>query len=991
MTLEDDTPLPWVKGHRDYLESKEGDEWRHTVYIGIADMEKLAKLVIQEICPKGNLTKKDSQQLNGKGYMALFCVNGQGLIDSESYVPASFVLGLAQYQTDRHLFDIKKALREADDKFKERRKGQVITPAAPENKQSTECQSVIASRKDIEAELMALLQPLNAVSGQIKFKTLIKSKRKERDVDFLNSFYLEDLDNLIIEAQSHNLGAPLAAYLGLPSDRRMRQDVLVQHEAMAGCVTASALPLGRWPSKKSHHLKLAQQAAVNQICALNNSSGLIAVNGPPGTGKTTLLQDVVADVVVKRAQALAALTNSWTAFEGKAPVGGMDFYRLKPDIVGGTGIVVSSNNNAAVENITKELPSLLKIATDDYPDAAYFQDVARQVCAAANIPGDVWGMVAAALGNRDNRRKFMDAFYPYQAAEYKQGTPCDMQSILKAQGGTAKDAGEVAWRVAKNDFTNLLGRVKKLKEEFERIEKLCRQVRRIEADIAEDRRKLLELPSKLASITARYADIVLRAEHEQTEAARDLKEVAIKERAVCLKLDAALNRLKIAEHDASPNLLERLLGMLGIPTQESRARDSLVRKERQHCSKLQEASSQAISERHDAVNHAELCEKKHTSLRREGDAEIAGAHKEIAKCQKRVLAAEQALQRCTSEIEVLRKSGYKIPDQEFFSQSAEKRHLSSVWVTEEFDELRAKLFLAALRLHEATLLSCNWKAMKNLAAVRAMLNQSTPNPLSEFERGVIWDMLFFVVPVVSTTLASFDRLFVGMGRESLGWLLIDEAGQATPQSVAGALWRSRRAVIIGDPFQVEPVMTVPAAVVAELEHRSKVGPEWSPSSQSAQTLADRTMRLGAYVGDGPDPTWTGLPLRAHGRCIDPMFSVSNAIAYEGQMVQANTHPESIECSLGESAWFDVKGGSAEGQVVKEEIDVLVGVQDLEADLDVTLGPLGRHHLRGPHAVPDLVRLAVDRGPRSAFLGHDLDLRRHRLRRHRGRERQHRQH
>jgi len=133
LTLEDDTPLPWVKGHRDYLESKEGDEWRHTVYIGIADMEKLAKLVIQEICPKGNLTKKDSQQLNGKGYMALFCVNGQGLIDSESYVPASFVLGLAQYQTDRHLFDIKKALREADDKFKERRKGQVITPAAPEN------------------------------------------------------------------------------------------------------------------------------------------------------------------------------------------------------------------------------------------------------------------------------------------------------------------------------------------------------------------------------------------------------------------------------------------------------------------------------------------------------------------------------------------------------------------------------------------------------------------------------------------------------------------------------------------------------------------------------------------------------------------------------------------------------------------------------------------------------------------------------------------
>ena len=137
-------------------------------------------------------------------------------------------------------------------------------------------------------------------------------------------------------------------------------------------------------------------------------------------------------------------------------------------------------------------------------------------------------------------------------------------------------------------------------------------------------------------------------------------------------------------------------------------------------------------------------------------------------------------------------------------------------------------------------------------------------------------------------------MFKNIGREAIGWLLIDEAGQALPQQAASAIWRASRTVVVGDPKQLEPVSGLPPSVEGALAKTYSVPSIWWPSEVSAQVLADQTMGLGTHL---PTPdngkVWVGCPLRVHRRCDDPMFSVSNKIAYDGLMVHGKkeTHTQ----------------------------------------------------------------------------------------------------
>jgi hypothetical protein len=512
---------------------------------------------------------------------------------------------------------------------------------------------------DILRETQRIAQDLGvpelSENSEIRIKAGVVSSRKKYsadDQDFLNSFFVKDLEKVAAEVRQQNLGKGLMTFLTGDDelDLSKRIDVRKSIDTLFQHLSPALFPPGRWPSNGHHPLVFSQQFGMNSMVQdLMKGSGLFAVNGPPGTGKTTLLRDLIAAVVVERATRLAKLARAENAF-----------------------------------------------------------------------------------------------------------------------------AGEKRWEV------------------------LIEQVER-------------HLPEGKNQVAARQQAVAL--------------------------LDQ----------------------------------------------KIQQTTS-------------EIEQKRQW---------LAAAREELHNAQVRL--------------------GAHFPLPDTWHKEAKARELSSPWADPEWNTARAKVFLEALHLHKAFIAANAETMRKSLQGAMDVLSGAVAETAPPEGVEAAWTTLSFVIPVISTTFASFDRLFAHLGRESLGWLLIDEAGQAVPQAAAGAIWRAKRSVVVGDPLQLEPVITIPFTVQRALHKYYKVDETWLPGSTSVQQLTDRVGVLGTYL-KGPDgPIWVGSPLRVHRRCDRPMFDISNTVAYDGLMAFGT--PPRPAIALPPSSWIHVESPESEGHWIPAEgrvVETLIG-------------------------------------------------------------------
>jgi hypothetical protein len=693
------------------------------------------------------------------------------------------------------------------------------------------------------------------------------------DAPILNSFIAQDLVTVSEAVRKKEYGRALREYLSSDAETAALRKTDVRKEKAGAIrrVHPTLSPAGRWPAKDTHPLVLSQQVAVNSITeALTDHSGIFAVNGPPGTGKTTLLRDLVAQVVVDRALVLSKFTNPWEAFAGWTGWGSghtrVAFPRPHPDLAG-FEIVVASANNGAVDNVTKEIPA--REAIDDrWKHADHFAATATNLL---DDDQEAWGTLAAQLGNASNRHKFVNRFWWGNRADRTQ-SPHGMRDLLKKLDLADRadpQPGQKRWREAIAAFRRAL-----------------RERDRLVAERAEVARLLEVLPSARRHV---------RDAHNRYRICQESAGRARSEHATAEKLHSEADRmLREVEAERSrhwefkPGFWDFLLSLGRRFREWQRTDDEILTRLRPAQAREQERAG-VKSE----------AERAHKSA--EHDLSEAGQH--LRKATEELRALEAAVEQAER-----RWPGY-VPTEEA-TRDDTARELSAPWSDPELTRARTEVFLAALKLHEAFVRAVPGKMAKVLRAATDALAGRARGAKDEDVREAMRG-LFLVVPVVSSTFASFARTFKAFGSESLGWLLVDEAGQATPQQVVGALWRSRRAVVVGDPLQLEPVSTLSLPAQEHLAAHFKVARRWLPASTSVQALSDAVTPLGTLLErDEGEPLWVGSPLRVHRRCDDPMFTISNSVAYGGMMVFGT--PPRKELPLPPSQWVHVPASTAEG-------------------------------------------------------------------------------
>ncbi|MGE7947189.1 AAA domain-containing protein [Lysinibacillus sp. NPDC093688] len=685
-------------------------------------------------------------------------------------------------------------------------------------------------------------KPFEYSYHQLQITVLNKNNKNKNEQMTRNSFFIEDIERVL----QNGVNATLKDFI-VGSEKQI--DIDNNRALIEQILQPKNLPLGRWPSPVAHRLSLMQQVAVNRI--INGDERLHSVNGPPGTGKTTLLKDVFADIVVQRAVEMTAFSDPTTAFRkiGIFELNGFKnkVYEMNENLKS-YSIVVASSNNGAVENISKDLPKRKEIVKPEKNDAGiikpgikneydqkiaeyleeldYYPSTAKKLI---NYADETWGLFSGIFGKSKNIDNFIWGLLKDDG---------DLSFVKQLQRDNEMLSTD-DWQKAVEEFNTLLRSIEQKKDDLQKYIELDRELQKLEEEF-----KTLEQDQSRITINLSLLQV------QQEEIAGEL------------------NSLK------KPNFFFRILGTKNQNEKNLRQQQKQIEQD--------------------------LIESERIALK-------ISKYQGLLKDQKEnILQASEKFKAEYSQEEL------ELSTDEYWEFSNnDYRQQKVIWQTDKLNYERGLLFLKAMKIHKLFLIKNHQIVSSSL---RLFANRKALNLNSSEHRKYLknfWHVIHLVTPLISTTFASFANMYKGIEQDFISHLFIDEAGQASPQLAVGALWRSKKAVIVGDPIQIEPVVTVDETLLMDIRKCFALEQHYIGYTASVQSIADIANPYGTFK-DEDRSQWIGIPLWVHRRCLNPMFSIANDIAYDNKMVLADTD------KVGYSGWIDCVGKVSTAQYVKKQ-------------------------------------------------------------------------
>lgn len=737
-------------------------------------------------------------------------------------------------------------------------------------------------------------------------------------------------------------------------------------------------PLGKWPSK--YDPSLMQQIAINISISDFENRNIFSVNGPPGTGKTTLLKEVIASNIVERAKLLYEYENSDDAFEehyfqyGSFSNNGYDKYANKYHVfknkkISQYGMLVASCNNSAVENITKELPdgeSLLKGLESD-KEITKLSEVSNLFNIKENCSKEYYNIFNKSTNKYEKTPK-NDVYFSYLSHKLLNSEKDEINEwgLISAPMGKSKNILNVC-RSVLSEFnynflnTNLIearadkyekARIK-FKDQLNKVEGIRKELGKacaLKEKYRDEKRRFKKESENINAIIEEHKTNKLREYNLKEDINKNIK--IILEEISNIDADKTLlnNKQKNikSELENAKNEKEAVIEKIK-KTEDERKLYEILFGRWIHTERLKQIQEYK-DDKEKLVDQIKEIQQKFLNLEQEyinSENRINKYNKDVKDLKNQLSEEDNIIKSIDqmidienirkiniySELETLKKNldnelnkmklqAIVIDDKfwaEFDNSDNADIQASDPWVTSEFDREREKLFYYALKLHKEFILSSKacrdnfknlsmmWKFEKNSEKEFVVYNSSDKKASYVH----LLNTLFLLIPVMSTTFASAGRFLKDIeSKESLGTLIIDEAGQASPHVALGALWRCKKAIVVGDPKQVEPVVTDESDAIKKAFANHSIKP-YINKTISVQEFADKINNYGSYIKDSDgNKTWVGCPLVIHRRCISPMFDISNEISYGRTMKNKTFNPKDEVKSkfvYDKSGWINVVG------------------------------------------------------------------------------------